>query len=118
MNIIAAPIAVLLLLVVDLKILLWLDILSFGIAVVPLLKLHIPINGKKSTDPNDQLQVGETKKSSFFSEFKEGFKAIKEIPGMLQTLIMATFLNFFFQPFDTLLINFERRSLSPLMVSR
>jgi DHA3 family macrolide efflux protein-like MFS transporter len=110
-NIIAAPIAVLLLLVADLKILLWLDILSFGIAVVPLLKLHIPKNGKKLTDSTDSIdpqQVEESKKSSFFSEFKDGFKGIKEIPGMMQALIMATFLNFFFQPFDTLLINFVK----------
>ena len=107
-NIIAAPIAVLLLLVVDLKILLWLDILSFIIAVIPLLKLHIPKNGKKSTAPIDSHQVQEPKKTSFVQEFKEGFKAIKDIPGMVNMLIMATFLNFFFQPFDTLLINFVK----------
>ena len=113
-NIIAAPIAVLLLLVVDLKILLWLDILSFGIAVIPLMKMPIPKNRKKQAeilqlpDSSDLNQVDTSKKDSFFQDFLDGFKSVKEIPGMINLLITATFINFFFQPIDTLLINFVK----------
>jgi MFS transporter, DHA3 family, macrolide efflux protein len=108
--IIAGPIAVVLMLIFDLEVILWIDILTFLIALVPLTQLKFP--PKKidetleiNTSVNEDHEIG-PKKISMMASFEEGFQTIRDIPGLINVLILATLMNFFFQPFDTLSINF------------
>lgn len=105
-NIAAAPIAVFLMLFIPLRDILWIDIITFGIALIPLLMLKFPPKETSSAISQERDGQNATEKTSFWNSFKEGFKTIMAVPGLINILIMATFLNFFFQPFDTLLINF------------
>ena len=121
-QIIAAPVAVLLLLVMDLKILLWLDIITFGIAAIPLLKLKIPKNESNDVDSIDLQNTDEynesrgfskpikSKKGSFIQDFKEGIKTIADIPGLIYILIHTAIFNFYFRSFSSLWINFIKYS--------
>lgn len=77
---------------------LWIDILTFIIAIVPLIIIRIPDIRK---DEEKNIAV-----SNFKKDIKEGFKTISIIPGLLVLLFLATFANFFEQPLQTLLSNY------------
>ncbi|MFW9922467.1 MAG: MFS transporter [Candidatus Thorarchaeota archaeon] len=77
---------------------LWIDLITFVITIIPLFISHIPEN-----------QVKKESKSSFIKQFKEGIIAIKEIKGLFSTILMVPIVNFFFSPMMTLL---------PLFVSK
>ena len=66
---------------------------TFLIAVVPLFLIKIPFNAKET-------RVAE--KTSFMREFKDGFKIVKAIPGLLSMIIFAMIFNFIFRPFGVL----------------
>ncbi|MHA2308230.1 MAG: MFS transporter [Candidatus Heimdallarchaeaceae archaeon] len=74
--------------------LLWMDIATFTIAIVPLIMITIP-------KVSSALEKGE--KISFFKDFKDALLTIKGINGLFPLLIMFMFVNFFFTPFGTLL---------------
>jgi DHA3 family macrolide efflux protein-like MFS transporter len=76
------------------EIILWVDVVTFGIAMVPLILVSIP----KVRSP-EEVQS----KLSFFKEFKGGMKTIKTIPGILHILLLSMLLNFLIQPFNVLL---------------
>ncbi len=74
---------------------LWVDVLTFLIAITPLLSIKIPPILKKLHPKHER---------SYFRELKVGFKAIKIVPGLLTLLFVATILNFLGNPFNTLMI--------------
>ena len=79
----------------DITPILWVDVLTFLIAIIPLLLIKIPPILRKVLPEH---------KRSYFKEFKVGFKAIIIVPGLLILLFVATVLNFLGNPFNTLMI--------------
>jgi DHA3 family macrolide efflux protein-like MFS transporter len=73
---------------------LWVDIITFFIAVIPLILIKIP-----------HLPESKEKKEtiSFIKDFKKGFKSLKQIPGLLILVIFISVINFLGQPFGVLL---------------
>ncbi|MBY9000394.1 MAG: MFS transporter [Candidatus Heimdallarchaeota archaeon] len=74
--------------------LLWADVVTFIIALIPLFFISIP---KVATT----LKKGA--KFSFFADFKDGLKTISNIKGLVPLLVMFMVVNFFFTPIGTLL---------------
>ncbi|MHA1126666.1 MAG: MFS transporter [Candidatus Heimdallarchaeota archaeon] len=74
----------------------WIDVASFIIAVIPLIFVVIP----KVVQPEKEEGV---EKKSFWSDFKEGFVFIKNKEGLLPLLGSFTGANFFVMPLFTLL---------------
>jgi DHA3 family macrolide efflux protein-like MFS transporter len=70
---------------------LWIDALTFLVALVPLLIITIPSVRKKQ------------EQSSFKTELIQGLTFIKKARGLLSMLILATALNFLLTPLSTLL---------------
>jgi DHA3 family macrolide efflux protein-like MFS transporter len=70
---------------------LWIDVATFIIALVPLLMVTIP-----------SARVGQ-QNSSFRQEFFEGFSFIRKARGLMPLLFVATALNFLITPLSTLL---------------
>jgi DHA3 family macrolide efflux protein-like MFS transporter len=75
---------------------LWLDVVTFLIAIVPLVMIKIPI-----------VRINEAGKS-FRNELQEGFSFIRRARGMLTLTIIAASLNFLIMPFSTLLPYFVK----------
>ncbi|TXT64194.1 MAG: conserved membrane protein of unknown function [Promethearchaeota archaeon] len=80
------------------EIALWIDIITFLIAILPLILIKIPDIRKKE---DESLNI-----SKFKNDMKEGMQTIRIIPGLLVLLFLATFANFFEQPLQTLMSNF------------
>ncbi len=78
----------------DISLILWIDIITFIIAFIPLLITKIPVVERSPI---------EEKKDSFLFEFKTGIKTIKLIPGLLPLLLLSMLLNFLLMPFNVLL---------------
>jgi DHA3 family macrolide efflux protein-like MFS transporter len=70
---------------------LWIDAVTFIVAVIPLLIIKIPSVRRKQD------------KSSFKKDFVEGLAFIKNGRGFLPLLILATVVNFLLTPLSTLL---------------
>jgi DHA3 family macrolide efflux protein-like MFS transporter len=70
---------------------LWIDVLTFLIAMVPLVITKIP---------SVKTSIA---KSSFIDELTQGFSFVKNARGMLTVAILATALNFLIMPLSTLL---------------
>ena len=79
------------------ELILWVDIITYGIAVIPLILVKIP---RVHPIQDKQLEINE--KKSFIREFIIGVKTIQLIPGLLTILILSMFLNFLFQPLNIL----------------
>jgi len=73
---------------------LWIDIITFFIAVIPLLLVKIP-SMRKEEEKHKQL--------SFWKEFNSGFKILLTIPGLLALITQAMICNFLMQPIGSLL---------------
>jgi len=90
------------------------DIITFLIALVPIIYIAFPnvLESSKESSPEDELKEKSDSKSdekdSFLGHLKEGFTTIRNIPGLMMIMLMATLSNFFFQPLDALLPNFIR----------
>ncbi len=69
---------------------LWIDALTFVIALFPLLRIRIPSFRKPQ------------KKASFREDFAEGFNYIKNTRGLLPFIFVSTILNFLITPLPTL----------------
>jgi DHA3 family macrolide efflux protein-like MFS transporter len=76
---------------------LWIDIITYGMALIPLILVKIP---KVSSIQKEKFAKGA--KRSFFHEFKIGLRTLRIIPGLFLMLILSTFLNFLFQPLNIL----------------
>ncbi|QEE15854.1 MFS transporter [Promethearchaeum syntrophicum] len=107
-RIIAPVIAGFLMIYLDTMWVLSIDIITFLIALVPIIYIAFP-NVLESSKESDLKGEG---KGSFWGHLKEGFTTIKNIPGLMMIMLMATLSNFFFQPLDALLPNFVRVSHS------
>lgn len=94
-NTMGPIIAGILLLLFPIDQILWVDVLTFLIAIIPLLFIKIPPVLRKVLPKH---------KRSYFREFIVGFKAIIIVPGLLTLLFVATILNFLGNPFSTLMI--------------
>jgi len=79
--------------ILPIAIILWIDIITWLIALVPLVLTKIP-RVKRSEI--------EEKKDSFIFEFKTGVKTIRLIPGLLTLLSLSMLLNFLLMPFNVL----------------
>ena len=78
----------------DIFLILWIDVITFLIALIPLLITKIPVVKRSKI---------EEKKNSFIFEFKTGIKTIRLIPGILTLLSLSMLLNFLLMPFNVLL---------------
>jgi len=76
---------------------LWIDVITFLIAITPLVIIKIPKVVKTKVDKV---------KKPFLKDLVEGIKVIKSVPGLLFLLYIATMINFFGQPFNTLIAYF------------
>lgn len=74
----------------------WIDVASFVIAIIPLIFVVIPKVVQPDKDKAEE-------KKSFWSDFKEGFVFIKNKEGLLPLLSSFTGANFFVIPLFTLL---------------
>lgn len=79
---------------------LWIDPITFAVAIVPLLIIRIP--SVKARHENSQ------NRSSFQQELVEGFAFVKRSRGLLPLIMLATALNFLFAPLSTLLPYFVK----------
>jgi DHA3 family macrolide efflux protein-like MFS transporter len=89
-NIVGPLIAVPLLGLLEMHQILWIDAVTFLVAVVPLLLIAIPAVRMKH------------EKSSFREDLGEGLAFIKSAKGLLTLLLVATALNFLLTPLSTL----------------
>lgn len=90
-EIISPLIAGVLIVLTPVTTLLWIDIITFFIGIIPLFFIHIPkvINHTSSGLSN-----------KFSAEFKLGFQTIRKKSGLLTLLILFTFVNFTFSPIN------------------
>ncbi len=79
----------------DIHEILWVDVVTFLIAIVPLLFIIIPSVKSKHSEVEE--------KPSFAKEFKEGIGFIKEKKGFFSMVILFTSANFFLVPLTVLL---------------
>ncbi len=84
---------------IPIEILLWIDPITFLIALVPLLLIKIPSVKKDAVS---------TKESSFIEDFKDGFRTLKMIPAVFLMLLVSMFVNFLWRPYGILLPYFIR----------
>jgi len=70
---------------------LWIDPVTFIVALIPLLFIKIP------------KVRGEHEKSSFKHDFSEGLSFVRNARGLVPTIFLATALNFLLMPISTLL---------------
>ena len=83
------------------ELILWIDIITFFTAIIPLILIKIPV----FTKPKQEKE-----RKSFFHEFKLGLKTINMIPGLVALLLWSMVLNFLLLPTSILLpyyIRFE-----------
>jgi DHA3 family macrolide efflux protein-like MFS transporter len=96
-GIFAQMIAAILWIIFPISLILWLDVITFFIALIPLLLIRIPSVIKK-TDKNETAE-----KESFLKEFRLGFKTLRAIPGLLILIFLGMMTNFLIRPLVTLL---------------
>lgn len=93
-QIIGPVLSAMLLAFIPIEVLLWVDPVTFLIAIVPLLLIRIPSVKKEATT---------VKESSFIEDFKEGFRTLRLIPAVFLMLLISMFVNFLWRPFGILL---------------
>lgn len=76
---------------------LWVDVITFFIALIPLLLITIPSVKQIS------LKEEKVEKSSFIKEFRLGLKTLKIIPGVITMVVLSMLLNFIIRPVDSLM---------------
>ena len=82
---------------INIGMILWADVITFVIALIPLLIITIP----KVAQP--EVKEEEVIKQSFVGQFMEGFNALKAIKGMVALLFGAMAINFLMSPLGALL---------------
>lgn len=97
-QIFAQFIASILWLFFPIHIILWVDFITYLIALIPLIIIKIPsVINKFNTATEEQ------KKPSFFKEFMIGLKYLKLIPGLIIIIIMMMLTSFIMSPIKVLL---------------
>jgi len=91
LNILAPVIAAFLMAFLTIGQILWIDIITFSIALIPAIFLKLPADKRKKK-----------KKSKFKKEFKEGLQAFKNVEGLISLLLIFAGISFFAVPFYTL----------------
>ena len=97
-QIFAQLVASLLFLVFPIHIILWVDIITFTIALIPLILIKIPSVKKKSMNT-----MGKNERNSFFKDFNIGLKTLKVVPGLLIIVIMSMIVTFLMAPLKVLM---------------
>jgi MFS transporter, DHA3 family, macrolide efflux protein len=97
-NLVGPVLAALFLEVWSINQILWIDVATFAVAIIPLLAVKIP-----SVAP-----AASSVKSSFRKEFAEGLKHIKSHHGLLPLFFLAMILNLLITPLTTLLPYFVK----------
>jgi len=92
-TLIGPIVAALLLTFLTIDQILWVDPITFFIAITPLLLIRIP-----NARTTQQQQA-----TSFMTDFAEGIRFVKTTRGLMPLIFLATALNFLFMPFATLL---------------
>ena len=82
---------------------LWIDIATFIIAIIPLLLIAIPTIQKDSVEIN---------REPFLKELKFGVNILKTVPGLLPLLILISIINLLNNPFNTLMPLFVKNNHS------
>jgi DHA3 family macrolide efflux protein-like MFS transporter len=72
----------------------WIDIITFLIAITPLILIKIPSISKRECI---------TQPKSYYKDLKQGLKIIKIVPGLLTLFILISAINFLNMPFNTLM---------------
>ena len=72
----------------------WIDIITFFLAITPLVLIKIPSIIKSEII---------TEKKSYFSEMKFGIKVLRLVPGLLILFVLISTINFLNMPFNTLM---------------
>jgi MFS transporter, DHA3 family, macrolide efflux protein len=80
--------------ILRIDVILWIDVITFVVAIIPLILIRIPIFTKPKY---------EKERKSFFHEFKLGLKTINMIPGLVALLLWSMVLNFLLMPTNILL---------------
>lgn len=93
-HIIGFPIGATLLIFFKLKYILWVDVITFLLALIPLILIKIP---------KVKINVDQPKKNGFLKDFKIGLKAMRAIPGLLVLMLIAMVVNFLLQPLFVLM---------------
>jgi DHA3 family macrolide efflux protein-like MFS transporter len=96
-QLLAPVIGALMLLFFSVNMIFWVDIITFFIALIPLLLISIP----SVRQINHSVQKKE--KSSFLRDFRLGLKTLKIIPGLVVIIILSMLLNFLIQPINSLM---------------
>ena len=78
---------------------LWIDVITFLIALIPLLLIKIP---------RVKMLPEKHERDSFRTSFKEGVNIIHDISGLLSMMIAFMILNFLYQPQGTLVAYFVK----------
>jgi DHA3 family macrolide efflux protein-like MFS transporter len=91
MVLIGPAIGATLLLFMQLGQILWIDVITFIIPVIPLIFIKIP---KVSQKPKEE-------KPSFYQDFRAGIKTLRSIGGMVPLVFLAMALNFLLVPLST-----------------
>ncbi|MFW9905954.1 MAG: MFS transporter [Candidatus Thorarchaeota archaeon] len=80
-------------LLIPLKTILWLDVLTFLIAIIPTVLIYFPKVKRKISDKKEE--------TSFRTEFKQGMNFIRDTPGLFALLFVFAGANLFMTPFYT-----------------
>ncbi len=99
-QLLAPFLGAILLLFLSVYMILWVDVITFFIALIPLLMVSIPSvkDIHKAMNQNEDVE-----KRSFMKDFKLGLKTLKLIPGLVILIILSMLLNFLIRPLDTLM---------------
>ena len=87
---------------INIGMILWIDVGTFAIAMIPLIFIKIPSVAKKE----EELQ----EKQSFITQVLDGINALKETKGMLALVFGAMIINFFSTPLMALLSLFVNKT--------
>ncbi len=96
-QLLAPFLGAILLVFISFYMILWTDIITFFIALIPLLMITIP--SVKEINHNDEI----AEKSSFIKDFRLGLKTLKLVPGLVIMVILSMLLNFLIQPMNALM---------------
>ncbi len=97
MSIASAPLGALLLALLPMQGILAIDVFTAMLAVIPLLFFNVPQPERRDLQPEAQG------KSTFWQDFKAGFKYVWSWPGLMLIGVMATLINFLLTPAFSLL---------------
>lgn len=97
MSIASAPLGALLLAVIPMQAILAIDVVTASLAIVPLLFFKVPQPERNDLHPD---ALG---KSTYWQDFRAGFRYLWSWPGLMLIGVMATVINFLLTPAFSLL---------------